>query len=127
MTFVTNCTCVRARAIHITLPLPPSLNNLYKNAGKRRVCTVEYDDWKFRAGFAAKKAGRSPITGGYVVYLGLPKNMRGDIDNRFKPVLDLLVRMSITPDDRHCQGVMAWRHDCIDSAQCEVLIDECVA
>ena len=116
-------------AIRLTLPIPPSLNNLYKNAGKRRITTAEYEDWKVRAEWSksARKAKANSISGGYVVYLGLPKKMRGDIDNRFKPVLDFLVRMQITPDDRHCQGVMAWRHDCIPSDVCEVLIDSCAA
>jgi Holliday junction resolvase RusA-like endonuclease len=29
--------------------------------------------------------------------------MRGDGDNRIKPVSDLLVDLKLTPDDRHCQ------------------------
>jgi Holliday junction resolvase RusA-like endonuclease len=29
--------------------------------------------------------------------------MRGDGDNRIKPISDFLVDLKMTPDDRHCQ------------------------
>ena len=110
--------------LHIKLPLPPSVNALYKNAGKRgRVATPEYDAWRMHAGLIAKKHHKDAIEGEYVLYLAVPKKMRGDCSNRIKAVEDLLVNLGLTSDDRFNQGVAAWRHESVEPGFCEVIAD----
>lgn len=41
----------------------------------------------------------------------LPRKMRGDISNRIKAVEDLLVELSITPDDKFNEGITIKRGD----------------
>jgi Holliday junction resolvase RusA-like endonuclease len=95
----------------VMLPTPPSVNAMYKNARRGRVKTDAYKDWITEAGYCyntQKKRGPD-IEGPYRVEIHLPKNVRGDIDNRQKAVLDFLVMVGATPDDKHCQSVMATR------------------
>jgi Holliday junction resolvase RusA-like endonuclease len=52
------------------------------------------------------------------IKLPVPTATRGDIDNRTKAILDLLVSRALTVDDRHCQHVSVWRADGL--MHCEV-------
>lgn len=97
-------------SIVLHLPLPPTTNGLYANAsGKGRIKTAEYRAWIIAAGVSAKAQSRERVTGPYEVTVSLPSATRGDIDNRLKACLDLLVSLQITPDDRRAQKVTAQR------------------
>lgn len=97
----------------VMLPTPPSVNAMYDNAKRGRVKTDVYKAWINEAGWAYKQQPkRGPnIEGPYRVEIHLPKNMRGDIDNRLKAVLDLLCTMGATSDDTHCQSILAQRSE----------------
>lgn len=96
----------------VSLPVPPSVNSLYgnsphgrrANAGRGRFKTRRYKSWIDEAGWELLRQRPSPLIGPYAVRISLPK-IRGDADNRIKPVLDLLVAHKLTADDRHCQMV----------------------
>lgn len=88
------------------LPLPPSVNamfaNLLNGRGKRpgRVKTSEYRDWCRRAGIHMLLQGPlRKITGPVAIRIIVSENARGDLDNRTKSVLDLLVHHQIIEDD----------------------------
>lgn len=85
------------------LPWPPSVNNLYINAGRRRVRSPRYRSWQDEAGWRLKAAKPQNFDGPVNVTLELcaPDNRRHDADNLNKPVLDLLVAHGvIKADDR---------------------------
>jgi Holliday junction resolvase RusA-like endonuclease len=91
-------------AIEISLPTPPSLNNLYFNVPKQgRVKSKRYTAWQWEATAAIHQQRPEKITGHYTARLRVP--MRGDADNRAKPVLDILCALGITPDDRFCMSL----------------------
>lgn len=102
----------------VMLPTPPSVNAMYRNVrGRGRVKTTEYKHWIEYAGYCyntQKKKGE-PVRGPYTVVIHLPKKIRGDIDNRQKAVLDLLVMVGATDDDKHCQTVTATRSEDYDN------------
>ncbi len=89
----------------VEIPVPPSLNNIYFNVGKRRAKTDDYDKWKtaaawtIAAGVMAKHAIHGPVS----VRLYLPLDTKGDCDNRLKASLDALVASGRIDDDRNVQ------------------------
>ncbi len=105
--------------LHLAVPVPPSVNGMYLNLpGRGRVKAGSYKKWCRDAEWAVAsakewQADKRAFGPGFKVTLFLPLNMRGDIDNRLKPILDLLVRMRVTVDDRHAAEVKAvkatWR------------------
>jgi len=91
-------------ACRFVLPIPPSVNNLFVNrAGKLhggRAKGSDYKRWLHDAGWALKVAGGVPNVPGIVrVLIEAPLNRRRDLDNALKPLLDLLVKMSVIADD----------------------------
>jgi Holliday junction resolvase RusA-like endonuclease len=117
------------------LPLPPSVNSLYLNKpGVGRIKAPSYRLWCNEAGLEAKiqKLGWDYqvlaawqgiiLDQKYRLTIDVPENMRGDIDNRNKAVLDLLVNLGLTPDDRHCQSVTVRRSAKIPKDRCHVWI-----
>lgn len=101
------------------LPMPPSLNNAYENfqarskkTGKmvtRRRKSDEYDAWKNTAIGCILQAVAADrrIAGPVCVAIALPEKMRGDVDNRIKPILDALVKSGRIDDDRNVIEVSA--------------------
>jgi Holliday junction resolvase RusA-like endonuclease len=94
--------------IIIKMPVPPSLNNCYVNVKPRgqlrraRVKSPKYRAWREEAGWDVKAQKPGRIAGPYEMHIGLPVGLRGDVDNRIKPISDLLVELGIVEDDRHC-------------------------
>jgi Holliday junction resolvase RusA-like endonuclease len=86
----------------ITLPTPPSVNNLYSNrkAGGRHK-TRAYRQWCNDAGWEVKSQRPAPVHGKYKFFLTLPL-IRGDVTNRTKAAEDLIVSLGLVDDDRHC-------------------------
>jgi len=112
------------QACRLTLPIPPSVNQAYVNVPKRgRVASKELKEWKAAAGWQIKTQPRAQFAGPFTIRLLLPKDMRGDVDNRLKPVLDLLVSLSITPDDRFAKSVSSERFPDIAPNECVVIVE----
>jgi Holliday junction resolvase RusA-like endonuclease len=93
----------------ITLPTPPSVNNLYSNrkAGGRHK-TRAYRQWCDDAGWEVKSQKPISVLGKYKFFLTLPKlPARADLDNRCKAALDLMVSLRLVQDDSsaYCVGV----------------------
>jgi Holliday junction resolvase RusA-like endonuclease len=90
--------------IEINLPTPPSANNLFVNVPRKgRVKSKRYAAWTWEAAAAIHQQRPEKITGHYTARLRVP--MRGDADNRAKPVLDILCALGVTPDDRFCMSL----------------------
>lgn len=90
------------------IPPPPSVNNLFRNVpGKGRVKTERYNIWMQAAQWDVMLENNKPrrietLTGPVEIFIELGKT-RGDIDNRAKPVLDLMVKAGVIADDRQVQ------------------------
>ncbi len=94
------------------VPLPPPANNAFVNVpGVGRVRSSAYKAWTESAGLIIKSKKASPIEGAYSVTIVLPRKTRGDVDGRIKGILDVLVSLGLTPDDKHCEEVTCRRGD----------------
>lgn len=93
----------------LTLPYPPTTNNLYRNAGKGRVKTVAYTAWLTVAGWAIKAAKPEAVPGRYRLSLiaDAPDRRARDIDNLIKPVSDLLKKSGVIEEDSLARSVFA--------------------
>ena len=86
----------------ISLPIPPTTNNLLAGAGKRRFRSAGYDGWIKIAGHClnaqhpVKTAGRVSL----LIEVEEPKTARRqDVANREKAVVDLLVAHGVIEGD----------------------------
>lgn len=96
--------------ITLTLPFPPSVNNLFISAGRKRVRSPRYRAWAEEAGALIvvqqsiyRNAGKSiathgPVTLHYEFQEGQDRRKR-DIGNLEKPVTDLLVTHGVIRAD----------------------------
>jgi crossover junction endodeoxyribonuclease RusA len=108
--------------IRIELPYPPTTNNLFINAGKRRVKSQPYKAWFELASISIKDAHRQRI-GAYSISICCrrPDKRRRDIANLEKAVSDLLVQHGVVQDDSLCERLTMQWDDTIQ-AECVVLI-----
>lgn len=86
----------------VSLPFPPSVNNLFFNvAGRGRVRTKTYITWLIDAGWALKEQKPAKTLGKVAVSVELcaPDKRRRDADNGLKAVLDLLSMHKIIEAD----------------------------
>jgi Holliday junction resolvase RusA-like endonuclease len=88
------------------IPIPPSLNNAYatvmtKHGRMKRVKKADIAPWRKEA-WAELHRQKAPklAAGWYTVDMAISPQTRGDIDNRIKMALDLLVKLGFTPDDK---------------------------
>ena len=73
----------------ITLPYPPSVNNLYMTIRGKRILSTQGRRFKETAGLIAKAAGMKPIAGEVRVRVDLYRPRKsGDLDNFLKATLD---------------------------------------
>lgn len=96
----------------IELPAPPSVNDAWANVpGRGRVRTARYRDWASNAGWKLRlQLGDKRVAGRCIVVIGVERhNKTADIDNRIKPLLDLLVEHHAIDDDKNVDAVaIAW-------------------
>lgn len=90
---------------------PPTVNQMYKNLGRRRATSERYTKWKKVAMWEAKGHG-SIGTGKYGLIIQLNKAPNADYSNYIKPVEDMLVKAGITPDDKNNILPMCYHGDC---------------
>lgn len=110
--------------IRIELPFPPTVNNLFKNAGKSRVKTLGYKQWLQLASYGIKDSYRRNL-GPYHISIALkrPDMRRRDIGNLEKAVSDLMVMNGVIKDDSLCERlVMTWDNGI--NADCVVIVQE---
>jgi Holliday junction resolvase RusA-like endonuclease len=110
--------------IEVSLPLPPSTNNLYVSIGKRRVISPRYRAWLEAAGKELIAQKPRPVLGDYDLWLYFvwPDQRRRDLDNFIKAVSDLLVRHKLLDDDSRAHALHIYRE--IKGKQCVVRVCE---
>lgn len=112
---------------HLTLILdvPPSLNNAFANRKKGgRVKSTAYRKWQTAAHWSviAQASGSRLVRSPNRVTIALPVDMRGDIDNRIKAILDLLTLVRAITDDKHVVELVV-RKSCVTKGKCVVLVE----
>lgn len=105
----------------VTLPYPPSTNNLYGHRGRFRFLKTEGKQYKATAAMLARAAGLRPLSGEVDVKLDVYRPRRaGDLDNCLKIVLDSLRGIAWADDAQVC-GIDARRYD--DKANPRVVVE----
>ena len=86
----------------MNLPPPPSVNHAFANAKKGRIKTDAYKSWRDAAAWSiiAQVGSKDRIAGSFALSINLPWNLKGDIDNRIKGIVDALVSSGRVDDDR---------------------------
>lgn len=95
----------------VEVPLPPSVNNLFRTTGYKRFKTREYREWIEATGrtFARLIVARVYPVEVWVKVTGRVNPQR-DIDNFAKPLLDAVVAAGVVPDDtiKYVDRVDVW-------------------
>lgn len=102
--------------IELSLPMPPSINRLWRVSGRRVHKSPEYAAWLLAAGWSAREQHRGePIRGPYTISVDVlrPDRRRRDLDNfATKAISDCLVSIGFIRDDSECQKIEArWGGD----------------
>lgn len=95
-------------SVVITLPWPPSLNNLFANKpGGGRIATPRYRSWQLEAGLVLKAQRPARILGPFnaVMTYRRPDRRIRDLDGLAKAPLDLLVKCGVVQDDHLAQEI----------------------
>jgi Holliday junction resolvase RusA-like endonuclease len=102
--------------IHVTLPLPPSTNNLYINLKRGgRAKSAAYNDWlqiardACLAAYAACGSPDYPPKAKMRLTVRVGATYRRDITNCVKPVEDALCAFLPIPDDRYNDQIVLVR------------------
>lgn len=97
--------------MQLTLPYPPTLNNLFKNVRNGRVKSAAYNGWLAQALVALRGQRPTKHAGSFrcTILLTRPDRRRRDIDNTVKAILDLLTTAGVIEDDHLAQSLtVAW-------------------
>lgn len=96
-------------ALTLAIPVPPSINHAFVNVPRRgRVKSKAYRDWRTQAGWALQSQPHAKVPGRVVVDIAVRRpSPNADVDNRIKPVLDLLVLHHVIDDDKNVARVSA--------------------
>lgn len=96
--------------INLSVPFPPTTNNLFMNVGKRRVPTKAYRSWRELVCVVIDNQmhGQKPIDGPYhmVIELDRPDKRARDVSNYAKAIEDALVVAKVVRDDSDALSLM---------------------
>lgn len=113
--------------IKLDLSIPPSVNNIwnpvykgYKKAAMVR--SPEYSAWLNKAGYELNVQRPRTIEGEYELIIFFPRGMRGDIDNRVKPINDLLQKHRVIKNDSLNKSLNVRVNRFIPLGMCEVWV-----
>ena len=96
----------------LTVPTPPSVNEMYSNRGASRKKSKVYADWKGHAGWTLKPqlVDHETFDEPLLAVIQVERtSSRADIDNRVKALFDLLVAHRVIKNDNLFAGfAVAW-------------------
>lgn len=107
--------------VHVLdLPMPPSVNRIWRKAGKHSVSlSPEYRAWIKKSDAIVLSMGgmrgRKTIYGRFTALIELKRpSMNSDLDNRIKAVLDYAQRLGLVEDDKRLMEITArWSIDAL--------------
>ena len=115
-----------AKSAVFKLPMPPSVNELYRNVrGRGRVATGIHQRWRHQAAqeISAQRVGQPRIPGPYRLVAEFAR-CRKDLGNLEKAVSDLLVSMRVIDDDSLAQEfILRWA----SVNGCRVVVTACAS
>ena len=98
--------------IILDLPMPPSVNAIWRHRRGHVYKTKTYNEWIREADamiLINRQYPREKITGPFEFCLYLNRSFSGDGDNRIKACLDFLQSRQIVTNDKHCsKGTWEW-------------------
>lgn len=106
----------------IQMPIPPSVNSLWRISGRRMYRSKKYMEWIADCTAHIKYIKQPMIDYPFdiEIVVGRPSKRRMDIDNRAKAVMDILEHLSIFKDDCLANKItMQWSNQI---KHCEVKI-----
>ncbi len=112
--------------IVVTLPFPPSTNNLFINTSRGRIRSSKYDEWATEAGWEltrqrpAKSVG--PVSLLFEFQLNRDRRKR-DITNLLKAPEDLLVKFGVieADDNTIVKEISARWSECVKGVQISII------
>lgn len=114
--------------ITIRLPVPPSVNQLYRNVkGRGRVKTEAYRNWIFEAcQWQHGQKAYDGLAGRYRLSITVPAKARADLGNLEKAISDFLQSRLFIKNDRMADEINLKRDPDLDG-YCLVTISESAA
>lgn len=114
-----------AARITLDLPLPPVVNHMYGRNRDGVFTRSHVKRWKKQAGTEiliqiTTASVKSLGCGRYGVRIRWPEDDPADVDGRLKAMLDLLVWMRLTPDDRFCRHLSVGFTPTLAAPRCAV-------
>jgi len=111
--------------IEIVLPLPPSVNSLWRTGPNGRVYVApRYKVWKTSAAWEiAAQARGQKIKGEYRMILRAvpPDARKRDLDNLLKAASDVLQAAGVIENDHYCRELIAsWE---TEGPQCRIIVE----
>ncbi len=88
--------------VTITIPRPPSTNNLFIGTGSKRVRSPAYKQWTELAGWELARQRPAKTAGAVSILIEVEEPRTGrrqDIDNKLKAAVDLLVTHALIESD----------------------------
>lgn len=92
--------------VAFNMPVPPSVNDAYKNTKRGRAKTKAYEHWLRYAYTMIRLQKPRKVSGRCIVVIGVErKSLAADIDNRIKLTLDAMVSAQVIDDDRFVTAI----------------------
>jgi len=115
------------KMIYVNLPLPPSVNNLWRSISRKYgkisvIKSSKYKEWLHYAGSELNSQKPTPVCGEYCLEIFLPENMKGDIDNRIKAINDLLAQHGLIENDRFNKRLVVDFDKNISTSRCKIYV-----
>lgn len=113
----------------LELPLPPSLNAMYRMTCRNGYPTIYKSDkakrWIKDAYYAikAQTRKRKPIEDDVILYVTVYKKRTVDIDNFMKATQDILEQANIIKNDKQISELHVYRHKATDKEYMELQLE----
>ena len=105
----------------LIVPMPPSVNAIWRSKGKHVYRSDRYENWLTEAGWALKRQETPAITGHFTINLRFgPRRSNADLDNKTKAVLDLLETHKIIKSDSLADEIHLFWDDNVTGCQIEI-------
>jgi len=113
-----------AKIYQYNLPLPPSVNSLWRAGRARMYRSKKYLEWisKCEEYFANRVPPFINYPFAIEIAMGRPSKRKMDIDNRIKAVLDVLERVRVIEDDSLAWHLTVYWEENLDG--CRVTINK---
>ena len=112
------------KSIQLSLPLPPSVNHYWGQAGNHRFIGKKGKEFRAQVMDAVNEAGIQPLEGRLAVHIALfpPDKRKRDIDNVLKSLLDACEHAGCYENDSQIDELHITRRDLIKGGACTIII-----